>query len=375
MDTLNAIALAGPILYFLLVALSFYLIFRDIKAHARSPRRPVHWLYGALVVISFVHTFTWILAHFKWSYNNFYSNLNYTIVGSDLDRLSYWLSHTSIFKEIWVSGYQGAFHHWWLENLCIFTAGAWTVFLVSEGKRKGLANLWAYMFIAEFVAVSTASALFYLAVSLRTPKPHPIPSKKKDDDINATLPPDQEALAPAMLTIPVLLALFAISTTPSPESPEFITNILIIHLLLFIPVLPSPVWTTKPRFLNIPSSTVFFATTALALVLRLQSTLSTAVMLENVGIMEFLESAIGVLHTSPAMATFGWDTIWTTVAFLVWHIFGDGSTSPNVQMFIPMATSTVALGVSFSAPLALGNVVNEILSKEDIKEDQNLPTS
>ncbi|CAG7847362.1 SubName: Full=Uncharacterized protein {ECO:0000313/EMBL:CCA67718.1} [Serendipita indica DSM 11827] len=371
MDTLNAIALAGPILYFLLVALSFYLIFRDIKAHARSPRRPVHWLYGALVVISFVHTFTWILAHFKQSqlHNSRLRSRPSVLLAIPYVHIQGNLGVNLDIKEHSTTGGWRIFAFLQLEH------GPFSLFRKASRKRKGLANLWAYMFIAEFVAVSTASALFYLAVSLRTPKPHPIPSKKKDDDINATLPPDQEALAPAMLTIPVLLALFAISTTPSPESPEFITNILIIHLLLFIPVLPSPVWTTKPRFLNIPSSTVFFATTALALVLRLQSTLSTAVMLENVSIMEFLESAIGVLHTSPAMATFGWDTIWTTVAFLVWHIFGDGSTSPNVQMFIPMATSTVALGVSFSAPLALGNVVNEILSKEDIKEDQNLPTS
>jgi hypothetical protein len=68
------------------------------------------------------------------------------------------------------------------------------------------------------------------------------------------------------------------------------------------------------------------------------------------------------------MATFGWDTVWATVAFVIWSTFGDGSSKPRLQSLIPVVTSTAALGVSFSAPMALGNVVDEIFTQNDVKE-------
>jgi Terpene cyclase DEP1 len=225
------------------------------------------------------------------------------------------------------------------------------------------------MIIAQVVAVSTASSLFFLALSLRTSEPKPIPSKKNDDDIKSVLPPSEiEAEVSAQTIIPILLGLFAISICPAPTSPDFIPIILILHGLLLIPVLPLPFQTNQPRFLNMPTITVYFAVTALSLVLRMQSTLAVAVSLPKIGILEFAAAAYETLGSHPAMATLGWDTIWTTASFLIWTILGDGSSQPKLQSLILVVTSTAALGVSFSAPMALGNVINEIFTQSDVKE-------
>lgn len=264
-------------------------------------------------------------------------------------------------------------------------AGTWTVFLVSEGpyvpsdglqlttvspgKRKSVPHLWAYMIIAQVVAVSMASSLFFLALSLRTAEPKPILAKKNDDDINSVLLPSEiEAEVSAQTIIPILLGLFTISICPSPASPDFLPIILIFHGLLLIPVLPLPFQTSQPRFLNMPTITVYFAVTALSLVLRMQSTLAAAVSLQEIGILEFAAAEYEVLSSHPAMATFGWDTIWTTASFLIWTTLGDGSSQPKLQSLIPVVTSTVALGVSFSAPMALGNVIDETFTQSDVKE-------
>lgn len=69
----------------------------------------------------------------QWSYDNFYASQDYTVVGDSTQRIAFWLQHTSVFKEIWVHGSKGVLNWWWLQNLCIFTAGAWTILLATEG--------------------------------------------------------------------------------------------------------------------------------------------------------------------------------------------------------------------------------------------------
>lgn len=277
--------------------------------------------------------------------------------------------NTSIFKEIWVYGSDGIFNWWWLENLCIMTAGTWTVFLVSEGKVKNVPYLWAYMIIAQVVAVSTASSLFFLALSQRPTPTKVMPSKKDDDDINSVLPAfEPEPEVTAQTIVPVLLGLFTISTCPAPKSPDFLSNILILHALLFIPVLPTPFQTDYPRWLKMPTVNVYFAATALSLALRIQSTLFAASSLPEIGILEFAKAAFACLQSHPGMATFGWDTIYTTVLFLIWATFGDGTSKPKTKALIPVVTATAALGISFSGPMALGNVIDELFVQTEVTD-------
>lgn len=283
--------------------------------------------------------------------------------------MAYWLANTSLIKEIWVNSSSNVRAWWWLENLCLFAAGAWTIFLATEGRRRKVPHLWAYMAISQLFAVSTALSLFYLASTYRIP-PKPIPSKKKGDDINAVLPPSEADLdAPVQVSVPVILAMFTISVWPSPDSNNFMTFVTALHLLLLIPVLPSPLWTTRPHFLNLPVLSVYFAVTALSLVMRLQGTLAVASsLLPETGFVEFGNAVATALQSHPAVTLFGWDTLWTTVTFLVWNIFRDGSSKPKSKLLIPMVSATAALGVGFSAPMSLGKVMDEVFAERRAEE-------
>ena len=225
------------------------------------------------------------------------------------------------------------------------------------------------MIVAQVVAVSTASSLFFLALSLKTANPKPIKAKKNDDEINSVLfSADIEAEVSGQAIVPVLLALFTISTCPAPTSPDFLPNVLTLHVLLLIPVLPLPFQTSHPRWLRMPTVTVYFAITALSLALRIQSTLAAAASLPEIGILEFAKAAFHCLQTHPAMATFGWDTVYTTLGFLIWAIYGDGTAKPKFQSLIPTVTATAALGISFSAPMALGNVIDELFTQTEVTD-------
>lgn len=219
------------------------------------------------------------------------------------------------------------------------------------------------MIISEFVAVSTALSLFFLALTYRTPPPKPIPSKKSDD-INAVLPPtESDGESGVQVIIPVLLALFTISIWPEANSSNFDLLLAALHLLLFIPVLPSPLWTTGPRILNLPVLRVYFAVTAVSLVIRLQTTLTAASsLLPEAGIGNFATAVTAALHSHPAVSVFGWDTIWTTAIYLVWSIFKDGTSKPQSQQLLPMLSASAALGVGFAAPMQLGHVIDEVFA-------------
>jgi hypothetical protein len=231
------------------------------------------------------------------------------------------------------------------------------------------------MILAEFLAVSTASSLFYAALSYRAATPRPIPSKKNDDadDVNAVLPASEaEAEVSAQVILPVCLALFLVSATPPTSSPYFFHCILIIHALLFIPILPSSLQTRFPRFLNVPALTLYFGVAAISIALRIQSTLAVVGALDQVGMFEFASALFQSFNLHPAVATFGWDTIWASVAFIVWYIFGDGTTEPNMKSLIPIVASTATFGVSLSAPVVLGNVLDEFFAEPETKEEDKI---
>ncbi|CAG8699973.1 6206_t:CDS:2, partial [Acaulospora colombiana] len=177
-----------------------------------------------------------------------------------------------------------------------------TVYLIGGGLRtfaylllelgRNIPHLWAYAIISQIVAVSTALSLFCIAVTLQSPRAKHIPSKKNDDEINAVLlSAEEETEAPAQLSVPVLLGLFLVSACPAPTSPDFLPIILSLHAVLLIPTLPNALWTSQPNFLRLPVMTVYFAVTALSLVLRIQSTLAAVISLEYIGIMEFAQAA------------------------------------------------------------------------------------
>jgi len=70
----------------------------------------------------------------QWSFANYKSGLGNLDLEDDLRRrITSWLSETGLFEQAWSAVSLGPINWWWSEQLCLFTVGAWTSFLATEG--------------------------------------------------------------------------------------------------------------------------------------------------------------------------------------------------------------------------------------------------
>lgn len=69
----------------------------------------------------------------KWSFHDYEATAPPAIDAALINRLTSWLLDTSLFRQAWAAVCSGLFNWWWSEQLCLYTAGAWTVFLATEG--------------------------------------------------------------------------------------------------------------------------------------------------------------------------------------------------------------------------------------------------
>lgn len=53
-----------------------------------------------------------------------------------IQRISDWTANTALFEQAWAVVCDSALNWWWSEQLCLFTAGAWTVFIYAECERQ-----------------------------------------------------------------------------------------------------------------------------------------------------------------------------------------------------------------------------------------------
>lgn len=216
--------------------------------------------------------------------------------------------------------------------MCLFTVGAWTIFLStqgmprcyrrclpltpSQGQRYGVKHLWAYMLLGQVVAISVASNLFYLALSLSSP---PSAATKRTP-----------LYAPPALWLSVLLSFVTIGLVPMTNDRTFLPNLLAMHALLVVPLFASaPSHSAKRSAFSMRIRTLYSLVTIVALILRIR-TIATALSAIPRG-MQSLKSlatiAWQVLHSHPAQSSIGWDVIWTTASFFAWKFIGPETTT------------------------------------------------
>lgn len=68
-----------------------------------------------------------------WSFENYQLGLSNPGSHDLLHDLASWLHETSLFEEAWSLVCLHPVNWWWSEQLCLFTAGVWTVFITVEG--------------------------------------------------------------------------------------------------------------------------------------------------------------------------------------------------------------------------------------------------
>ena len=209
------------------------------------------------------------------------------------------------------------------------------------GAQHHIGYLWAYMLLGQVVAISVASNLFYLALTLS--ESHSPSSKMKS-------PP---YMAPPVLWISVLISLFTVAATPFTTPRTFLPNLLVMHALLVVPLVSFTRSSALKQgsHLVIRLQTLYGLILALSFAMRLRTSFVAITSLPdyNQSPQAFFFSAWEILHSHPAQSSIGWDVIWTSISFVIWI-----STRPAKSVDVPyllLASPLASVGVT--APYVL----------------------
>ena len=171
------------------------------------------------------------------------------------------------------------------------------------------------MLLGQLVAVSVASNLFYLALFLASTWQSP-PSSR---NIPKT--------TPLYVSLPVLISLLTVAVSPFTDEHTFLPNLLIMHGLLVVPLLPFLSYPVKSTRFSINIRTLYILITIIALVLRTKTihiAIGSLTPTSNVSDLTrvFNKAIYETLYSHPAQSSIGWDVLWTTASLFVWLLIG-----------------------------------------------------
>lgn len=81
-----------------------------------------------------------MISFLRWSFVDYEQSASGRSSGSTLVRVANWLKDTALFEQAWTIVCDGPLRWWWSEQLCLFTVGFWTVFLLTTGGYTLLAD-------------------------------------------------------------------------------------------------------------------------------------------------------------------------------------------------------------------------------------------
>jgi hypothetical protein len=178
------------------------------------------------------------------------------------------------------------------------------------------------MLLGQLVSISTASSLFFLALSSVPP---------------ASKQPLRRA--PLVLLVPVSLSLLAILLVPYTTPSTLLPTLLLMRLSLAIPFLPLPSPVLSSETLSIPASELHFLSISLSLYLRLldfySALLSALAPPFSSSVVSTLSSSVpavlSALHAHPAQSWVAYDLFWSCAVFGAWTAFeGESGIGPVV---------------------------------------------
>ncbi|KIK64059.1 hypothetical protein GYMLUDRAFT_241277 [Collybiopsis luxurians FD-317 M1] len=324
----RAIALAVFSSYFLIIIALFTIILNNLlpkyAAIGDLSRQKRASLFAFLAAGSFIHTWYYMFRFMEWSFHDHEARIG-SYDSSFSDRLSQWLVDTALFEQAWFTVCSSPLRWWLSEQLCSYTVGAWTMFIFFEGKRRNIRYFWAYMLLGQLVAISVATNLFYVAISLSTFRP----AKKA-------------MFAGPVLWLSILVSLISVSYTPFTNERSFLPNLLVMHTSAMVPLLFGPYLNGSPtaRFsLNYRTLLLLvFLTTAVIHVWN------SAVLFSTLD-QPFFSAFWNMLFSHPAQSSIGWDVIWTSFSYVVRN-----TTSKPKSSRLALLPCTVLASVGVVAP-------------------------
>lgn len=196
------------------------------------------------------------------------------------------------------------------------------------------------MLLGQLVAISVASNLFYLALTLSAARP---PSSDKASE---------RSRAPPTLWASVLISLFTIAISPFTTERTFLPNLLVMHALLAVPLLsarPLKPAASSGRF-TMRISTLYIVIQVCAFAMRLRTFTVALRHLNTQSPYDFVIAVWGTLHSHPAQSSIGWDVVWTTISFVVWVTTRPVEDSHSSKMldlpYLLLATPLASVGVT-----------------------------
>ncbi|KAI5900787.1 uncharacterized protein SCHCODRAFT_02523071 [Schizophyllum commune H4-8] len=343
MNGSQLVALAILAAYFGIILLVFGAIVAQIRSFKASWNRRAS-AFVTLTALSFGYTWYYMIKFMKWSYNDYATRTGvlYSDI-SPLQRVADWLVETSLFEQAWMAVSFGYPLRWWIsEQLCIFTAGAWTILMATEGPRRQLRYVWLYMLLGQIVAISVACNLFFALLSVTEPKR------------------GARLYARPTLWLSVLASLVTVAISPYTDETTFLPNLLVMHVLLIIPLATHSVTSVKDADRSCLSIDNLYTLVMLSgFLLRVRTTLDTVyTMLAEVpafSVLDFAHAAWVTLHWHPAQASIGWDVIWTTISFVFWIALRPGADSdePKARDLAYLALATPIASAGVTAPHVL----------------------
>ncbi|TCD66358.1 hypothetical protein EIP91_001464 [Steccherinum ochraceum] len=337
--------------YFLIILGLFGLIGHNVPIVGRG-RTQRQQVFSVLAILSFAHTWYYMLAYLFWSFREYERETGGLVGKSVIDRLSSWLMDTGLFEQAWAIVSTNPMPWWWSEPICLYTVGAFTIFLATHGRNYAVKHLWTYMVLGQLVAISVATNLVFLSLLLS-------PELNRPDKSKAV------SYAPPILWLSVLVALVTVGISPYTTKTTFLPNLLVMHIAIILPLL-SFGNIARSRF-ALRTRTLYLLAALGSLALRIRTIVAALASLTsaNQTLSGFLSVALSTLHSHPAQSSIGWDVIWTTISILVWTFLSPLSNQPFSSGGSPSAvlgTTTIAsllFSAGVGAPLAFRQDVDE----------------
>ncbi|WWD21459.1 hypothetical protein CI109_105944 [Kwoniella shandongensis] len=285
--------------YFLFIFLSFGLVFRSILSGGNKVSRLFEgkaFFFLRTGLGALLCTWYFMFQFMSWSYHDF-SYLNSS------SGIGQWLVKTPLFEQAWTVVCGGPSNWWWSSWICtwtvIFTAIVW-----SESARRGIKYPYAYMLLGQLVAISVATALFLVAMSL-----HP--------RINAG-----PRSAPLYIAFPLAMAFVPIYLLPKHAGTDkFMSSLLWLHGALLLPLTTPPIGdnaSTGRQIGFIPFPALYTVLTGIAISIHAQATTTFLHSLPKH--QAVIPRLIKTIFSHPAQASISLDVIWVFAILISWFV-------------------------------------------------------
>ena len=306
------------------------LLWLTSREWSRSHYRRFH----ILAFFALVTTWERMLSYFVWSHHTFFDTYASHLSGSERS-IQLWLASTKLFREAWML-VTSVPETWVISQRICFATILWTLFL--HKNRKRVPYTWAYLLLGELVAVSFAMNLYFSALLSASSAQN---SETKLEKAAKRAQPPSSTLLFQCIAI-ALASTCLVNTVPD---RYFLINLLVLHGVLFFPLLTSETTTEPPAYLYYVIHGLS-AMHSLYCICRCHS----------------LRAVYLAILGNPAMGSISFDVLMVTVSVALWnqHLGGLDTTQLISLSMAPVLQSSISQPMHTDEPWISSDAIKMI---------------